>query len=76
MLTNKGKYGLKAMAHLAASTRPGFLLNGSLISVNVNEHLAEGAPRNVRGRASVSSRPGLGIQVDERALGEPLFSVS
>ena len=64
-----------AMAHLAASTRPGHLLNGSLINVNVNEHLAEGAPRAERGRGAVPTGPGLGIRVDERALGAPLFSL-
>jgi L-alanine-DL-glutamate epimerase-like enolase superfamily enzyme len=65
-----------AMAHLQASTRPGHLLNGCFISDVVNEHIAEGAPRNQRGRGTVPSGPGLGIRVDERALGEPLFSIS
>ena len=64
-----------AMAHLAASTRPGHLLNGSLINVNVNEQLAEGAPRAERGRGMVPGGPGLGIRVDERALGTPLFTL-
>lgn len=63
-----------AMAHLAASTRPGHLLNGSLINVDVNEHLADG-PRAERGRGTVPTGPGLGIRVDERALGAPLFSI-
>jgi cis-L-3-hydroxyproline dehydratase len=65
-----------AMAHLAASTRPGSLLNGSLINGNVNERLAEGAPIACRGRGAVSTRPGLGIVVDERALRAPLFSIA
>jgi L-alanine-DL-glutamate epimerase-like enolase superfamily enzyme len=64
-----------AMAHLSASTRPGFLLNGSLISRNVNERFAEGAPHVERGMGRVPTGPGLGIKVDEQALGEPLFSV-
>ena len=64
-----------AMAHLSASTRPGHLLNGSLINVNVNEHLAEGAPRAERGRGAVPTGAGLGIRVDERALGAPLFTI-
>lgn len=64
-----------AMAHLAASTRPGHLLNGSLINVDVNEHLAD-APRAERGRGRVPTGPGLGIQVDERALGAPLFTIT
>ncbi|HZS34607.1 MAG TPA: mandelate racemase/muconate lactonizing enzyme family protein [Methylomirabilota bacterium] len=63
-----------AMAHLAASTRPGHLLNGSLINVNVNEHLADG-PHAERGRGRAPTGPGLGIRVDEAALGAPLFTV-
>jgi L-alanine-DL-glutamate epimerase-like enolase superfamily enzyme len=65
-----------AMAHLSASTRPGALLNGSLINMIVNERIAEGAPRPERGRGWAPRGPGLGITVDERALGTPLFSVS
>ncbi len=64
-----------AMAHLAASTRPGHLLNGSLINGHVNERLAEGAPRARQGRGAAPTGPGLGIHVDERALGAPLFTV-
>ena len=63
------------MAHLAASTRPGYLLNGSLINVDVNEHVAEGAPRAERGRGAAPTGPGLGVRVDERALGAPLFTL-
>ena len=65
-----------AMAHLSASTRPGHLLNGSLIGEMVNEHIAEGAPRAERAQGRVPTGPGRGIRVDERALGQPLFSVT
>ncbi len=65
-----------ASAHLAASTRPGLLLNGSLINGLVNERLAEGATVARAGRGRVPTGPGLGIRVDERALGTPLFSVT
>jgi L-alanine-DL-glutamate epimerase-like enolase superfamily enzyme len=63
-----------AMAHLAASTRPEHLLNGSLINDYVTERLAD-APHGARGRGAVPAGPGLGIQVDEAALGAPLFTI-
>jgi L-alanine-DL-glutamate epimerase-like enolase superfamily enzyme len=65
-----------AMAHLAASTPPPSLLNGMLISMLVTERIAEGTPVPSRGWCEVSRRPGLGITVDEKALGEPLFSIT
>jgi L-alanine-DL-glutamate epimerase-like enolase superfamily enzyme len=65
-----------AMAHLAASTPTTSLLNGMLINMLVNERIADGAPVPQRGWSEVSRRPGLGITVDERALGQPLFSVA
>jgi L-alanine-DL-glutamate epimerase-like enolase superfamily enzyme len=63
-----------AMAHLAASTPSRSLLNGSLINMLVNERIAEGTPEPSDGWAELSRRPGLGITVDEKALGEPVFS--
>ena len=65
-----------AMAHLSASTPAKGLLNGMLIGMLVNEHIAEGAPEPDKGWAEVSRRPGLGITVDEKALGKPLFSIT
>jgi L-alanine-DL-glutamate epimerase-like enolase superfamily enzyme len=65
-----------AMAHLAASTPSGGLLNGMLINMLVNERIAEGTPEPRDGWAEVSRRPGLGITVDERALGAPVFSIT
>jgi L-alanine-DL-glutamate epimerase-like enolase superfamily enzyme len=65
-----------AMAHLAASTSPKSLLNGMLINMLVNERIAEGTPAPRDGWSEVSRRPGLGITVDERALGAPLFSIT
>lgn len=65
-----------AMAHLAASTPSPSLLNGMLINMLVNERIAEGTPAPSGGWSEVSRRPGLGITVDERALGAPLFSIT
>jgi L-alanine-DL-glutamate epimerase-like enolase superfamily enzyme len=64
-----------ASSHLTASTRPGYLLYGSLINMLVNERIAEGAPLPRRGMGGVPSGPGLGIAVDERALGQPEFTI-
>jgi cis-L-3-hydroxyproline dehydratase len=65
-----------AMAHLAASTPAQSLLNGMLINMLVNERIAEGTPEPHDGWAEVSRQPGLGITVDEKGLGPPLFSVA
>ena len=65
-----------AMAHLAASTPPQALLNGMLINMLVNERIADGTPAPRDGWSEVSRRPGLGITVDEKALGAPLFSIT
>jgi L-alanine-DL-glutamate epimerase-like enolase superfamily enzyme len=59
-----------AMAHLAASTPAQSLLNGMLINTMVTERIAEGTPEARGGWVEVSRRPGLGITVDEKALGE------
>ena len=64
------------MADLAASTPAQSLLNGMLINMLVNERIAEGTPEPHDGWAEVSRRPGLGVTVDERALGPPLFSIA
>lgn len=64
-----------ATAHLAASTPAKSLLNGMLINMLVNERIAEGTPEPKDGWTEVSRRPGLGITVDEKALGKPLFTI-
>jgi len=64
-----------AMAHLTGSVRPGYTVNGFLINSMVNEHFAEGAPEPKEGKAEVPKAPGLGVQVDEAALGKAEYSV-
>ena len=64
-----------ATAHLAASTPAKSLLNGMLINMLVNERIAEGTPEPKDGWTEASRRPGLGITVDEKALGKPLFTI-
>ncbi|NUR75156.1 MAG: mandelate racemase/muconate lactonizing enzyme family protein [Thermoleophilia bacterium] len=64
-----------ATAHLSCSVQPRLLLNGFLVGEMVNERFAAGAPRAVDGRARLPAGPGLGVEVDEAALGEPVFRV-
>jgi L-alanine-DL-glutamate epimerase-like enolase superfamily enzyme len=63
-----------AMTHLSASVPPRMLLNGFLAGEMVNERIAPGAPRAIGGIAHVPTGPGLGIAVDESALGEPVLT--
>ena len=60
-----------AMTHLSCSVPPRLLLSGFLVGEMVSERIAAGAPRAENGRARLPAGPGLGIEVDEAALGEP-----
>ncbi len=64
-----------ATAHLAASIPAKFLLAGYLPSEMAAERIASGTPAALDGRARLPQGPGLGIDVDDAALGEPLFTV-
>jgi L-alanine-DL-glutamate epimerase-like enolase superfamily enzyme len=64
-----------AMTHLACSVPPRLLMNAFLVGEMVNERIAPGAPRATGGRAVLPSAPGLGVDVDEDALGEPVLEV-
>jgi L-alanine-DL-glutamate epimerase-like enolase superfamily enzyme len=64
-----------AVAHLAASTSPDALLMASFMNDWTLDHVAGYAPRSVEGRGAAPTAPGLGVEVDLDALGEPLFSV-
>jgi len=61
-------------AHLAASTKPKSLLSVSFMNDWTNEHVAGYHPRSKDGFGSAPSGPGLGIEIDDGLLGEPLFS--
>jgi L-alanine-DL-glutamate epimerase-like enolase superfamily enzyme len=63
------------VSHLAATTAPAALLMASFMNDWTLDHVAGYAPRSVGGRGAAPTGPGLGIEVDERALGLPLFSV-
>ena len=61
-----------AMTHLSASVPPRLLLNGFCAGEMVSERIAAGAPRAVDGEAALPPGPGLGVTVDEDALGAPV----
>jgi L-alanine-DL-glutamate epimerase-like enolase superfamily enzyme len=63
-----------AVSHLAASTREQHLFTVSFMNDWTNEHVAGHEPRSHRGFGSAPDGPGLGIDVDLAALGEPLFA--
>ncbi|WP_028060879.1 mandelate racemase/muconate lactonizing enzyme family protein [Candidatus Solirubrobacter pratensis] len=63
-----------AVAHLAASTHPEQLLMASFMNDWTLDHVAGYEPRSRDGRGAAPTGPGLGVEVDPGALGEPLFS--
>ncbi len=65
-----------AVSHLVASTDAGQLLTASFMNDWTNEHVAGYAPRSEGGFGAAPTGPGLGVEVDAAALGEPLLSVS
>jgi cis-L-3-hydroxyproline dehydratase len=64
-----------AATHVACSTDSRFLLGGYLPSEMVAERIATGAPRAERGVARLPAGPGLGIEIDESALGSPVLRI-
>jgi L-alanine-DL-glutamate epimerase-like enolase superfamily enzyme len=68
-----GDIATAAAAHLAASTAADQLLSVSFFNDWNVEHIATSYPRSSNGRGAAPSVPGLGVEVDLAALGEPLF---
>lgn len=62
-----------AVSHLAASADPALLFTVSFMNDWTREHIAGYQPRSSAGSGSAPDRPGLGIEVDRRMLGAPLF---
>jgi L-alanine-DL-glutamate epimerase-like enolase superfamily enzyme len=69
-----GDVATAAISHLAASTDPDALFTVSHMNAWVNEHVAGFVPRSRGGVGEVPAGPGLGVDVDAAALGEPLFT--
>lgn len=65
-----------AVSHLAASTPADTLFTVSFMNDWTNEHIAGHEPRSQNGFGSAPTGPGLGIEVDVAALGEPLVTAS
>lgn len=65
-----------AIAHLAGSTQPEFLFTSTDFNSYVDLSVAPDAPRRKEGRLAVPRRPGLGITVDDAALGRPILTIS
>jgi L-alanine-DL-glutamate epimerase-like enolase superfamily enzyme len=65
-----------AVSHLAASTAPEALFTVSFMNDWTNEHVAGHVPRSENGFGAAPPGPGLGLDVDTDALGEPLLSAS
>jgi len=64
-----------ATSHVAATTRPESLLMTPFFNDWTDGHLAGYYPRSVEGFGSAPTEAGLGIDVDDKRLGRPLFSV-
>ncbi len=64
-----------SIAHLAGSTKPGFLFTSTDFNSYIDVRVAEDAPFRKNGRLSVPTGPGLGITVDESKLGIPVLTV-
>ena len=62
-----------AVSHLAASTREDQVLTVSFMNDWTNEHVAGYQPRSENGKGSAPYKPGLGVEVDLKQLGKPLF---
>jgi cis-L-3-hydroxyproline dehydratase len=69
-----GDLATAAISHLAGSTRPASLFTVSFMNDWVREHIAGYQPRSRNGFGFTPEGPGLGVDVDPHAVGEPLFS--
>ena len=64
-----------AMLHLAASTRPEYLLATSMPATTVQVG-GDTLPVPVGGRVASITAPGLGIKIEESLLDQPLFTIA
>lgn len=64
------------IAQLVGSTRPEFLFTSTDFNSYIDVALAEDAPRRKAGRLAVPTGPGLGIHVNEKALGKPVVTLT
>ncbi|MBW2057616.1 MAG: mandelate racemase/muconate lactonizing enzyme family protein [Deltaproteobacteria bacterium] len=64
-----------AIAHIVGSTRPDFFFTSTDFNSYVDVRLAEDTPTRKDGRLAVPSGSGLGVHVDEKALGKAVLTV-
>jgi L-alanine-DL-glutamate epimerase-like enolase superfamily enzyme len=64
-----------AIAHVAQSTPADVLFSATDFNSYVTVPTAQGAPRRVSGHMSVTNEPGLGIEPNVEAYGEPVFVI-
>lgn len=62
-----------ALSHLAASTKPDSLLATTFFTEFTTPFIADAPRRRPDGSGAAPSGPGLGIEVDEAALGKPVL---
>lgn len=62
-----------AIAHLAHSTPTELLFTSTDFNSYVTKSIAHNAPQRVNGRMAASTKPGLGIEPNLEALGEPVW---
>jgi cis-L-3-hydroxyproline dehydratase len=65
-----------AVSHLAASTSPEALMHASFMNDWTSEHIANYQPRSDAGFGQVPRAAGLGVEVDQDLLGDPVFTVT
>jgi L-alanine-DL-glutamate epimerase-like enolase superfamily enzyme len=68
-----GDVATAASMHLNCSVPPNLVLSGYLPSAMVVERFASGTPEPENGRARLPPGPGLGLEIDEAALGDPVL---
>ena len=61
-----------AMAHLTSSIPSNLMVNGFLVGAMVEEHISDWSTSQIDGFAEIPKLMGLGINVDEKLLGNPI----
>ena len=71
-----GEIATAAIAHLAASTPPGFHFQSSAFHDYHTRAIATGGPEVGEGTMTVPESPGLGVTPLWDVLGEPLYTIT
>lgn len=65
-----------ALSHLGVSTKPQALLATTFFTELTNPLVADSPKRGADGCGTAPTTPGLGVEVDESLLGEPIITIS